>query len=152
MRNRQSSKEPGLAETTSPGFLRRAGAMLYDTLLLAGVLFFATAAALPFNHGQAFKSEQYFYPLYLLIISFLFLGWFWTHGGQTLGLRSWKLKLVSKKGQPVNWRQALLRFVGAILSWLCLGIGFFWIIVDKNKFSWHDYLSGTYLVYYRDSR
>lgn len=130
-------------QAQTPGFLRRLAAIIYDALLLLAVLFFATALALPLNSGKAFSSQQYFYPIYLLSVSFLFYGWFWTHGGQTLGLRSWKMQLVSRTQTTIDWKQAFIRFVGALISWLCLGAGIFWILLDKNNLGWHDYLSGT---------
>ncbi len=127
-------------------FLRIMAAVLYDGLLLLAVLFLATAIALPFNKGQAFSSEQFLYPLWLLSVSFVFYGWFWTHGGQTLGLRSWKLTLQSLNKPRVTWFQAFIRFMAALLSWACLGLGFLWILIDKNSQSWHDHLSGTQLM------
>ncbi|MFA6052574.1 MAG: RDD family protein [Methylobacter sp.] len=134
---------------SEPGFLRRLAAILYDLLLLIAVLFVATALLLPLNKGEAFTAQQFFYPLYLLIISFLFYAWFWTHGGQTLGLRAWKIKVLTFDLKPVSWKQALLRFTAAILSWGLFGLGFFWIIVDKNHRSWHDNLSKTALFFDR---
>jgi len=123
-------------------------AILYDSLLLLAVLFFATALLLPLNRGEAFTPDQLYYPLYLLLVSFVFYGWFWTHGGQTLGLRAWKIAILSEDGQPVSWRQAGLRFVCALLSWGCLGLGFFWILIDKDRKAWHDRLSKT-AVFFR---
>lgn len=120
-------------------------AVLYDFLLLLALLFLATALLLPINSGQAFTSNQFFYPIYLLTISFLFYGWFWTHGGQTLGLRAWKIKLVADNGQAISWRLAGLRFGAALLSWTACGCGFLWILLDKDKRSWHDRLSKTRL-------
>lgn len=131
--------------TKAPGFFRRIAAVFYDALLLLALFFVATAIALPFNANQAFSADQYFFPLYLLTVSFIFYGWFWTHGGQTLGLRSWKLRLYRLDGKAVSWRDAALRFLAAIVSWLCCGVGFLWCIVDKNHLCWHDYLSGTCL-------
>lgn len=125
---------------TKPGFLRLCAAIFYDLLLLVAILFFATLLALPFNKGQAFEG-QLIYPIYLIAVSFLFYGWFWTHGGQTLGLKSWKIKLVSDKNQAITWQQAFIRFVTAILSWLCLGMGFFWAFFDKQHRTWHDLAS-----------
>lgn len=120
-------------------------AVLYDFLLLLALLFLATALLLPINSGQAFTSNQFFYPIYLLTISFLFYGWFWTHGGQTLGLRAWKIKLVADNGQAISWRLAGLRFGAALLSWIACGCGFLWILLNKDKRSWHDRLSKTRL-------
>ena len=141
----QPSKKPGAEIGSAPGFLRRMAAVCYDGLLLLAVLFFATALILPFNAGQAFVADQYFYPAYLLLVSLLFYGWFWTHGGQTLGLRAWKISLKHQDGSDVNWQQAALRFVAACISWACLGLGFLWCLVDKHQLCWHDYLSKTRL-------
>lgn len=121
------------------------GAIFYDALLLLAVLFFATAIALPFNSGDAFSPQQYGFPLYLLVVSYGFYGWFWTHGGQTLGLRAWKIKLVNSEGGAIDWRQASIRFVAAILSWACFGLGFLWGVFDKKRLCWHDHLSKTRL-------
>lgn len=137
-----ASQKPGPLKQ-APGFFRRIAVVFYDALLLLAVLFFATALALPLNAGEAFSTEQYYYPAYLLCVSFLFYGWFWTHGGQTLGLRSWKMTLVGMHEQGVTWRQAFLRFIGSLISWLFLGLGFIWILFDKQNLSWHDHLSGT---------
>ncbi len=140
-------KKPAAEHNAAPGFLRKITAVFYDALLLLAVLFFATAVALPFNSGQAFSSGQYFYPLYLLTIAFVFYGWFWTHGGQTLGLRAWKIKVCSEDGAPVGWSQAGLRFAAGILSWACIGLGFLWSLFDKNGLCWHDYLSKTRIAW-----
>lgn len=117
--------------------------MVYDILLLTALLFLATALVLPFNGGEAFKSRQILYPLYLLSVSYAFYGWFWVHGGQTLGLKAWKIKLLSDNRQPVTWRQAFIRYVIAIVSWSFLGLGFLWLLFDKNRRSWHDIVSKT---------
>jgi len=138
---------PGNDALSEPGFLRRLAATLYDLLLLIAVLFVATALLLPLNKGEAFTTQQFFYPLYLLIISFLFYAWFWTHGGQTLGLRAWKIKVLTLDLKPISWKQALLRFAAAIISWGIFGLGFFWILIDKNHRSWHDNLSKTALFF-----
>lgn len=131
-----------------PSLLRRLAAIVYDTLLLVSVLFVATALILPFNAGQAISSlHRGYYWLYLLTISFLFYGWFWTHGGQTLGLRAWKMRVATPEGQRISWRQALVRFGVAILSWSCLGLGFLWSLFDAQKRCWHDRLSHTTLFY-----
>lgn len=122
------------------------GAVLYDALLLLAVLFLATAIVLPLNAGEAFTARQYLYTAYLLAISFLFYAWFWTHGGQTLGMRAWKIRLCDPQGRDVGWGRALGRFVAALLSWSCLGLGFCWCWFDKERLCWHDKLSGSVLL------
>jgi uncharacterized RDD family membrane protein YckC len=124
-----------------PSLVRHLAAVFYDFSLLTALLFFATALLLPFNSGEAFSSRQFFYPLYLLVVSFFFYGWFWTHGGQTLGLKAWKIRVVSDNGKTISWRQAFIRFIVSILSWFFLGLGFLWVFFDKQRRTWHDILS-----------
>ncbi len=137
--------KPGVEAFSAPGFLRRIGAVFYDALLLLAVLFFATAIVLPLNGGEAFAAHQYYFPAYLLGVSYVFFGWFWTHGGQTLGMRAWKIRLFAADGGPVTWRTAALRFAMAGLSWGCLGLGFLWCLIDKNHQAWHDHVSQSFL-------
>jgi len=140
--------KPGRDLLSAPGFLRRLAAQIYDLLLLIAILFLATALILPFTAGEAVSDQQtLIYRIYILVISFFFYGWFWTHGGQTLGLRAWKIKVLTCDQKPINWTQALLRFTTAIPSWGFFGIGFLWILVDKNRRGWHDHLSKTALFF-----
>jgi len=131
-------------KSLSPGLLVRLAALLYDLLLLIAVLFFSTAILLPFNSGEATTPSQLiYYRAYLIAVSFLYYGWFWTHGGQTLGLKAWKIKVLTANQYPISWKQALLRFLAAAFSWSILGFGFLWILFDPNKRSWYDRLSQT---------
>jgi uncharacterized RDD family membrane protein YckC len=140
-------QKPGNDPIFKPGLLRRLAAIFYDFLLLIGLLFVATALLLPFNGGQAIPAQQFLFPLYLLLVSFFFYAWFWTHGGQTLGLRAWRIRVLTPDMKPISWKQALLRFMTAIISWGFFGLGFLWILVDRNKLSWHDHLSKTALFF-----
>lgn len=130
-----------------PGLLRRLGAMAYDILLLLALLMMLSYPYVwltgGVNPGQFVKT---LYQFYLLAICFLFYGGFWIRGGQTLGMRSWRIKLVRQDGGPITWTIALKRFVFALLSLLCLGLGFLWVLYDRDKLAWHDRLSGTRLV------
>ena len=136
-------------QTDSPrpaGLLRRLAALLYDSLLLLAVFFIATAALLPFTHGEAIHAGNPLMSTYLLFLSFFFYGWFWTHGGQTLGMRAWKLQIRSLRDGPVSWLQALLRYFVAIPSALLCGLGYLWLLFDRRKLTWHDRYSETSIV------
>ena len=131
----------------SPGFFRRLAIITYDSLLLIALLFLATALILPFNGGKAFTSTQYLFPSYLLSVSFFYYGWFWTHGGQTLGMKTWKIKIQTFNKQPLSWKHAFKRFIMAGFSWGFFGLGFLWPIIDKQKYTWHDHFSKTMLFF-----
>ena len=134
------------ATPIQPGLRRRLAAIGYDALLLAAVLIVATAALLPFTGGEAIRPGDVWYTAYLIAVSFGYFGWFWTHGGETLGMRSWRLRLVGAGSNGATWQQALVRFLGACLSWIAFGAGFFWILVDSKRLTWHDRISGTRIV------
>ncbi len=134
------------AEPIPVGLGRRFAAIGYDALLLAAVLFVGTAVLLLFTSGEAIRAGDVWYTAYLVALSFGYFGWFWTHGGQTLGMRSWRLRLVGAGQDGASWRQALVRFVSACFSWLAFGAGFVWLLVDPDRLTWHDRVSRTRIV------
>lgn len=124
---------------------RRFAAMLYDSLILIALFFIATALLLLTNDGQAIPAGNFYNQLYLLSISYIFFGWFWTHGGQTIGMRTWKIKIQNPDGTNFNWLQATERFLMALISLACVGIGFFWMLFS-NKGTWQDMFSDSQIV------
>jgi uncharacterized RDD family membrane protein YckC len=134
--------------TRYAGLVRRLMAIIYDVFLLIALLFVATAVVMVFNKG-AIERGQPLYPLYLvylLTISFVFFGWFWTHGGQTLGMKTWKMRLQQENGQTISWPLAFFRFIAAIISWAAAGLGFLWSLFHPARRTWHDIASRSYLV------
>ncbi|CAK0765771.1 RDD domain-containing protein [Gammaproteobacteria bacterium] len=134
------------APSPRPTLVRRLAAMVYDFFLLFSLLFIAGFLSLPFTGGERVPPGNQLFRLYLLVVSFLFYGWFWTHGGQTLGMRAWRLRVQRPNGSPVGWKQAALRFLAALVSWACLGLGFLWILVDKDRRAWPDLWSETEMI------
>ena len=129
-------------------FSRRLGAMFYDGVLLGAVLFVASAMFTAATGASTLSRDPVkpFFQVYLLAVSFIFYGWFWVHGGQTLGLRAWRLRVVRIDGGPVTWRCAALRFLSALLSWAPFGLGVLWALFDPKQRTWHDRLSRTRLA------
>ena len=70
----------------------------------------------------------------------------WRRGGQTLGMRPWRLKLVACDGDVPTWRALWLRYAVGLLSLLAGGLGFWWAWWDRDRLAWHDRASGTRLV------
>ncbi len=136
-----------LATASPPGLLRRVAALLYDSLLVAALLMLATVPYVVLTDGAAVPHwVRVLFQTYLLAVMFGFFSWFWLHGGQTLGMRAWRLRVVSRDGGPIRPGQALARFGWALPSLLLLGLGLLWVLVDKERLAWHDRLSGTRLV------
>lgn len=70
----------------------------------------------------------------------------WARGGQTIGMRAWRLRIVSDDGLAIGWPRAAVRFVVATVSLLALGIGFAWCLFDRRKRGWHDIAARSVLV------
>ena len=138
---------PPITSASPPGFLRRLGAMTYDALLLIAVLIMLSYPYVWLTGGdKPGLLVRTIYQMYLLTICFLFYAGPWVRGGQTLGMRTWRLKLVHQDGTPITWIIAFKRFISALLSLLFLGLGFLWILHDRDKRAWHDRLTGTRMI------
>ena len=138
-------------QQNSAGFFKRLFAMFYDAMALLVLVFFASFLLLPFESmqfGQPFFALQY---VYISAIIFLYFGWSWKRGGQTLGLKSWKLQLVSLTDHPVTWKQIMLRLLSSGLCWLTGGLGFLWIFFSKDRLAWNDSLSHTRIIVKSDN-
>jgi len=137
--------------SAAPGVERPAGlalvlaAVAYDGLLTLAIAFLATALALAFTGGEAVAAGTPLYRAWLLVACFPYFGWCWSRGGQTLGMRAWRLALRREDGGPVTPADAALRYLGALVSWLALGLGFLWLLGPRRR-SWHDILSRTVVV------
>lgn len=134
---------------------RRFLAILYDSLMVFCVVF---VVWYPMLHLPSENWPDWLYQgvrlFYLFLITFGFFGWFWTHGGQTIGMRAWKIRLVdhaSLESAVVNpsWSQALTHYIVALFSWAAFGLGYFTAIFDKNKRTWHERGAGTAMVVQR---
>jgi uncharacterized RDD family membrane protein YckC len=127
--------------TPAPGMGRRLASMTYELLLVAAVLFVATFVYLMFRDPRA-PGGLIFFQIYLLLIMAGYFLWFWLHGGQTLAMKTWRLRLVAADGGSVSYRQALIRFAAAFI-----GIPlFWWVWLDPDGQFLHDRLAGTRLI------
>ncbi|MDD0975022.1 RDD family protein [Pseudomonas fontis] len=145
-------------EFPAVGLGRRLAAMFYDFLLCTALLMVTTLVykmiqmtilgetrMRALTESGALDGDPLLSTV-LLFVLFGFFAKFWTHGGQTLGMQVWGVRVQNADGSAISLWQALLRFVVSIGSWLCLGLGFFWVLIDKRKRSWHDMYSETQLV------
>jgi len=139
------------SDLASAGLFRRFAALFYDLLLIVAVLMTVTWLLLPLTHGKAITHEsvgafEYLYRALLLGLVVAYFGYSWTRAGETLGMLAWKIRVVRRDGSALRWRDALLRLAAATLSWLPAGLGYFWMLVDRDRLTWHDRLSRTLVI------
>lgn len=134
------------AATTAPLRIRLAS-MLYESVLLAGVL--AVAFLLPhallgyFAHYAAAPGTLWGH---LFLLLFAYFAWFWLHGGQTLAMKTWRIRLINAQDEPLELWQVILRY---LLAWPSLGLagaGLWWSLIDRDRQFLHDRLARTRLV------
>lgn len=133
-----------VAPVASPLVGRRLLALLYDALPLLGV-WFLIAALFTAAHGDSVRGG----PLAWLEFAALWLAtggyatYSWRRGGQTIGMRPWKLQVVDADGGTPGWDRLWMRYVAGQASLLLAGAGFWWAWLDRARLTWHDRLSGT---------
>ncbi|MCH9670641.1 MAG: RDD family protein [Gammaproteobacteria bacterium] len=128
------------------GLARRLASISYDLLLLIALWFAATLPVLVVRGGDALPPNHIGFQIYILLITTLYFASFWHFGGQTAGMRAWRVRVVGNDSTRVSWAQALARAALGALSWICLGMGFWWSALGASKAAWHDTYSGTRLV------
>jgi len=139
---------PTASAVAVPGILRRLASLCYETLLVLGVLAFTLL--LPhvlvghFLHRLAAPFVLWAHLILVLLIYFI---WFWTRRGQTLAMRTWHLRLVTRAGHTLRPAQALLRYLLCWPSFAFFGIGIFWALIDRDRQFLHDRLAGTRIVF-----
>lgn len=124
-------------------------AAVYDLLPTLALWMLVSAALLLARGGApvAPGSPAAWIELLLLwSISGLYAGVSWRRGGQTMGMRAWRLRVVDAKGSPPTTRAVALRYAVATLSLLMLGLGFAWALLEPQRRTWHDLAAGTVVV------
>ncbi|WP_175775565.1 RDD family protein [Burkholderia anthina] len=112
MANAPAPQAPAVA---TPSVRRRLAALLYEAVLLFGVVFFAGLAfGLVTQQRNGLVHHNLLAAWIALVVGAYFV-WFWTHGGQTLPMKTWRLRLESSNGRPLNAVHALVRYA---LGWL----------------------------------
>ena len=127
--------------------------MLYESLLVAAITFvaailFTKLASSGSTHTlQQFQGVKlYLFRGYLLLVNGIYFVWFWTHGGQTLPMKTWRFRVTGLDGQPVSTIRAGWRYLLAIPSIFFFGAGILWALADRDRQFLHDRLAGTRLV------
>lgn len=150
--------------------------LVYDGLLLVAIWMITMALLVPLgtsSEAVANKQLTVVSPTFqhmvllpaLILTTWLFYSYFWQRAGQTLGMQTWRLKVLRHNGQALRWRDGLLRcaaacvfpFVCGLLSqtlWhsvpaisLSILLGFLgnylWMYWSPHRIAWHDQVSAT---------
>jgi len=121
-------------------------AITYDCLPMIPLLMITSAVFLWINGGRTVEHQPVlggleFLTIWLLVGAYFVLSW--RRGGQTVGMRPWRLKLVAADGRPASVRALWLRYA---VAWLTPVFGLLWALFDAEHRALYDIASGTLLV------
>jgi uncharacterized RDD family membrane protein YckC len=131
----------------APSMRRRLASMLYESILLIAVWFIAVwlfqfAAATLDIAGW----RRHLLQAFVIAVFALYFLYCWLRGGQTLAMKTWRIRVVSRDGhRSLAPKAALLRFIAALLLVPTL-LGILWALVDRDRQFLHDRLAGSLLV------
>lgn len=149
------SKSPDTnVELPNSPLWRKFAALVYDYLVLAAISMGYGALALmvqvhllnkSFAEGELGNLGPVGFLGWALVI-FFFYSYFWQRGGQTLGMRAWRLKILTKNNEKPHWGHCLIRAIVAPIGLICGLLGYLWQLVDADKLTLHDRLSNTKII------
>ena len=120
--------------------------MIYDFFLVVAIWILTTIVVIAFlTDGETVTGVPF--QLMLLGEIFVFYAYFWKIKGQTLGMQVWKIRAENENGETLTFLDSVLRFGFATITMAPLGLGFFWMVVDKERLTLYDRLSKTRVVY-----
>ena len=134
------------AAPRAPALARRLASALYEALLVLALAFIATFPFLAFLGDATQGWRRHLLQAWIVFVVGAYFAWFWTRGGQTLAMKTWRIRLVRRDGAPVGIGRAMHRYLLAILGGAALGLTFLWALVDRDRQFLHDRLAGTALV------
>jgi uncharacterized RDD family membrane protein YckC len=136
-------------EGTPASLWLRLLAGVYDLLPLLGLWFAAAVLALLLTAGKLDThnlADKLLVQALVVAAAAIYFIVSWLRGGQTIGMKPWRLRVVRADGSPLGMTQALLRFGVALVSLAVFGAGFWWALFDAEKRAWHDIAAGTLVV------
>jgi uncharacterized RDD family membrane protein YckC len=130
----------------TPSWKSRLACLFYEALVVLAIVIIGLIiphALIGVAAGIVAGSRVLLAHLFLMLL--FYFAWQWLHGGQTLAMKTWKIRLVSADGGPLRPAQALLRFAVAWPGTLLFGAGFLWAFLDPDGQYLHDRIAGSRL-------
>ena len=140
-----------MSSSPPAGLLPRLASLLYEALILTAIVLLG-GLSWQFAHWmltgrlEATGGAVWSLRAWIVLVTAGYFCAFWMRGGQTLPMRTWRLRLECSDGAPVDARRALVRYLLAWVGMLAAGTGFLWALVDRDRQFLHDRLAGTRIV------
>lgn len=120
--------------------------MIYELLLIVAVLFITSFVFIRLTGDAQSGWRQTFFQVFLMGVLFAYFSTFWLRSGQTLAMKTWRIKLVDHEGKRISLKQAALRFTLAAVGLGLFGLSILWAWFDRDRQFLHDRLANTRLI------
>ena len=130
----------------TPGLGRRLLGLVYEALLLTAVVLLAGGLATGLARLTGVGHPRLLTQLVLLLVCGSYFLLQWTRSGQTLPMKTWRMRVETQDGRLLDGAAALRRLVLATLGYGMAGITILWALFDHDRQFLHDRLGGTRLV------
>jgi uncharacterized RDD family membrane protein YckC len=159
---------PATADAQPPSVRRRLAALVYEAIILFGIVFFAGYLFSTLTQQRNGLTHHNLLAAWIGLVVGVYFVWFWTHGGQTLPMKTWRMRVVDARGKAVAPLRAVARYVlawlwflpplalhpllhlslpatlTAAVVWFMLWVAAAWL--DRARQFPHDRLAGTRIV------
>lgn len=130
--------------TDRASFWQRLVAWIADALILGAVGFLVSAL---FGNPGFYDRDPAGTGLNFIIGIAYYVYFHGSPSGQTIGKKVMSIRVVTfQEGSSIGYGRAALRYLGAILSSIPCGLGYFWMLWDREKQTWHDKIASTIVV------
>lgn len=130
----------------APASLRiRVFSLFYEGVLLFALVFVASYLFISFARDAQSGWARIVFQLYLLAVCGAYFMFCWVRGGQTLPMKTWRLRLVTAEGHPLPANAAFVRYLVAIPA-MTTGLGVLWALYDRDRQFLQDRIAGTRIV------
>ena len=136
----------------APGLARRIACAVYELMLVLALVLVATFPFLAFAGDATAGWRRHLLQLYVVVVVGAYFVGFWSRGGQTLPMKTWRIRLERRDGGAVDAGRAARRYLFALAGGAALGIGYLWAFLDRDGQFLHDRLAGTRLADLREPR
>ncbi|OUU78939.1 MAG: hypothetical protein CBC38_06385 [Gammaproteobacteria bacterium TMED78] len=128
------------------GFFKRILANIYDSIIILALIMVLTLAIIIFRDGKEIVHSSTWFTLFIFASHFSFFIWFWTHGGQTLGMRAWGIRVVSSKRESIGLICCIRRYILSFSIIFPPGFCFIWSFFDEERLFFNDRFSETRII------
>jgi len=129
-----------------PGIGRRLLSLVYELLLLTAVILLAAGFATAIGESAGLARPRTLTQLVVTTACLWYFAWQWHARGQTLPMKTWKIRLETADGNRVTAARAMLRAALSLPCYGLFGITVLWALVDREQQFLHDRLAGTRIV------